>query len=177
MHNCIKNAKIYICEYSSFLYMPSETDNQEEKDRKNDNPRISVKIQDDFDYRVISDMAKKRKKSRSGAVRDIIHQWILSNTETLKKTYGVDIDEINEEIKLETASLVYDKELKPLEVKLIDELPEFFEMVEIVGIQDLADHFDVPIKTIKKIIYTHAKVIKSTGLNLTVKEGRIFKRD
>ena len=155
----------------------SDFENEEEKDSKKENPRIYVKIQDDFDYRVVSYMAEKRKKSRSGAVRDIIHQWILSNTEMLKKTYGVDIDEINEEIYLETASLIYDKELKPLENKLIEELPRFFEMVEVVGIQDLADHFDVPIKTIKKILYTHAKLIKSTGLNLIVKEGRIFKRD
>jgi len=157
--------------------MPSETEYQEEKDFRKDNPRISVKIQDDFDYRVVNRMAKNRDTSLSGAVRDIVHQWVLSNTEVLKKTYGVDIDEINDEIFLETATLVYDKELKPLEVKLIDELPEFFEMVEVVAIQDLADHFDVPIKTIKKIIYTHAKIIKSKGLNLTVKEGRIFKRD
>ncbi|TET00781.1 MAG: hypothetical protein E3J90_03710 [Promethearchaeota archaeon] len=157
--------------------MPSEAEYKEEKDRKKENPRISVKIQDDFDYRVVSKMAKNRDTSLSGAMRDIVHQWILSNAEMLKKTYGVDIDEINEEIFLETASLVYDKELKPLEVKLIDELSRFFEMVEVVGIQDLADHFGVPIKTIKKILYTHAKVIKSKGLNLTVNEGRIFKRD
>jgi len=157
--------------------MPSETKYQEEKDRKKDNPRISVKIQDDFDYRVVSKMAKNRNTSLSGAVRDIIHQWILLNTETLKKTYSVDIDDVNEEIFLETVSLVYDKELKPLEVKVIDEFPGFFEMVEDVGIQDLADHFEVPVKTIKKILYTHAKVIKSKGLNLTIKEERIFKRD
>ena len=176
LHKCIINANIYICRYSSFFYM-SDVENEVKKDSKKENPRIYVKIQDDFDYRVVSYMAKKRKKSRSGAVRDIIHQWILSNTESLKKTYGVDIDEINEEIYLETASLVFDKELKPLEVKLIDELPAFFEIVEVVLIQDLADHFGVPIKTIKKIIYTHAKIIQSKGLNLTVNEGRIFKRD
>jgi hypothetical protein len=157
--------------------MPSEAEYQEEKDRKKENPRISVKIQDDFDYRIVSKMAKNRDTSLSGAVRDIIHQWILLNTEMLKKTYSVDIDDVNEEIFLETASLVYDKELKPLEVKLINEFPGFFEMVEDVDIQDLADHFEVPIKTIKKILFTHAKVIKSKGLNLTLKEGRIFKRD
>lgn len=177
MHKCIKNANIYIYRYSSFLYMPSEAEYQEEKDRKKENPRISVKIQDDFDYRIVSKMAKNRDTSLSGAVRDIIHQWILLNTEMLKKTYSVDIDDVNEEIFLETASLVYDKELKPLEVKLINEFPGFFEMVEDVDIQDLADHFEVPIKTIKKILFTHAKVIKSKGLNLTLKEGRIFKRD
>ena len=157
--------------------MPSETDNQEEKDRKKENPRIYVKIQDDFDYRVVSRMAKNRDTSLSGAMRDIVHQWILSNTEMLRKTYGVNIDEINEEIILETASLIYDKELKPLEAKLIDELSGFFEMVEEVEIRDLADHFGVLIKTIKRIIYTHGKIIKSKGLNLIVKDTRIIKKD
>jgi len=153
--------------------MPSEDDSQEDSEQKN--PRISVKIQDDFDYRVINKMAKNRDMSLSGAVRDIVHQWILQNTETLDKTYNVDIDEINEEIFLETATLSYDKQLKPLEESLINELPGFFEMVEIVDIEDLAEHFEVPVKTVKKIIFSHANFIKKKGLNLTVREGKIYK--
>jgi hypothetical protein len=135
-----------------------------------------VKIQDDFDFKVVSKMAKNRDTSLSGVMRDIIHQWILTNTEMLENTYGVNIEEVNEEIFLETATLDYDKELKPLEEQLIEELPDFFEMVEAVTIQDLADHFEVPIKTIKKLIYTHSKFIKSKGLNLSVKEGTIYKK-
>ena len=153
--------------------MPSEDDSQEDNEQKN--PRISVKIQDDFDYRVVNKMAKNRDMSLSGAVRDIVHQWILQNTETLSKTYNVDIDEINEEIFLDTATLSYDKELKPLEESLINELPGFFEMVEIVDIEDLAEHFEVPVKTVKKIIFSHANFIKKKGLNLTVREGKIYK--
>lgn len=153
--------------------MPSKNDPSEDNEEKN--PRIYVKIQDDFDFRVINKMAKNRDMSLSGAVRDIIHQWILKNTDILKKTYNVDIDEVNEEIFLETASLSYDKELKPLEEALINELPGFFEMVEIVEIEDLAEHFEVPVKTVKKIIFSHANLIKSKGLNLTVREGKIYK--
>ena len=153
--------------------MPSKNDPSEDNEEKN--PRIYVKIQDDFDFRVIKKMADNRAMSLSGAVRDILHQWILQNTETLKKTYNVDIDDVNEEIYLDTASLSYDKELKPLEEALINELPGFFEMVEIVEIEDLAEHFEVPVKTIKKIMFSHANVIKSKGLNLTVREGKIYK--
>ena len=172
-HFCCINANIYILRYSSFLYMPSKNDPSEENEEKN--PRIYVKIQDDFDYRVIAKMAKNRDTSLSGAVRDIIHQFILRNTEMLKTTYGVDIEEINEEIILETTSLSLDKELKPLEKEIIEELPSFFELVEIVEISDLAEHFDVPIKTIKKILFTHGNLIKNKGLNLVLKEGRIYK--
>lgn len=153
--------------------MPSEDDSQEDSEQKN--PRISVKIQDDFDYRVVNKMAKNRDMSLSGAVRDIVHQWILQNTETLSKTYNVDIDEINEEIFLETATLSYDKQLKPLEESLINELPGFFEMVEIVDIEDLAEHFKVPVKTVKNLIFSHANIIKNKGLNLKVREGKIYR--
>lgn len=153
--------------------MPSEDDSQEDYEQKN--PRISVKIQDDFDYKVITKMAKNRDMSLSGAVRDIVHQWILQNTETLSKTYNVDIDEINEEIFLETATLSYDKQLKPLEESLINELPGFFEMVEIVDIEDLAEHFKVPVKTVKNLIFSHANIIKNKGLNLKVREGKIYR--
>jgi len=148
------------------------------KDKEQDKKlRISVKIQDDFDYRVIKKFAKNRDISLSGAVRDIVHQWILQNMNNLKKAYNVDIDEINDEIFLETASLSYDRELKPLEESLIKELPGFFEMVEIVEIEDLAEHFEVPVKTVKKIIFSHANIIKSKGLNLTIREGKIYKVD
>jgi hypothetical protein len=153
--------------------MPSKSDSSEDNEEKN--PRIYVKIQDDFDYRVITKMAKNRDTSLSGAVRDIVHQFILQNTNMLKTTYGVDIEEINEEIILETTSLSIDKELKSLEREIIKELPVFFELVEIVDIADLAEHFDVPVKTIKKIIFTHGNLIKEKGLNLVVKEGRIHK--
>jgi hypothetical protein len=153
--------------------MPSKSDPQEDSEEKN--PRISVKIQDDFDYRVITKMAKNRDTSLSGAVREIVHQFISQNTDTLKKIYGIDIDEINDEIILETTSLSLDKELKTLEKELIEELPVFFKLVEIVDITDLAEHFDVPVKTIKKIIFTHGNLIKEKGLNLVVKEGRIYK--
>jgi len=113
--------------------MPNKTDTKPEKEEeKEKNPRISVKIQDDFDFKVVSKMAKNRDTSLSGVIRDIIHQWILSNTEMLESTYRVNIDEINEEIFLETASLDYDKELKPLEVELIDDKTnEVFTVVEL----------------------------------------------
>ena len=153
--------------------MPSKSDPSEESEEKN--PRIYVKIQDDFDYRVITKMAKNRDTSLSGAVRDIIHQFILQNTDMLKTTYGVDIEEINEEIILETTSLSIDKELKTLERDIIEELPVFFELVEVVDITDLAEHFDVPVKTIKKIIFSHGNLIKKKGLNLIIKEGTIHK--
>ncbi len=152
--------------------MPSESTNQEDIEEKK--TRITVKL-DDFDHRVINKMATNRNISLSNSMRNIVHQWIESNPDLLKKNYGVDIKEISDEIFSESASLALDKTLRKIEKDIIKELPEFFEIVEVVDIDDLADHFDVPNKIIKKIIFTHSKEIKKVGLNLKLKEGQIFK--
>ena len=39
----------------------------------------------------------------------------------------------------------------------------------------LAEHFDVDIKIIKRIIFTHGREIKKSGLNLVLKNNVIFK--
>jgi hypothetical protein len=152
--------------------MPSENKNQDEVEQKT--PRISVKL-DEFDYKVINKMAEHRNISLSKSIYNIVHQWIESNPDILKENYGVDFKEVTQELLIETASLSYDKTLKPIEKEIIEELPVFFELVESVSISDLADHFDVPITSIKKIFYSHGKKIKSLGLNLTVKEGNVYK--
>ena len=152
--------------------MPSENKNQDEVEQKT--PRISVKL-DEFDYKVINKMAEHRNISLSKSIYNIVHQWIESNPDILKENYGVDFKEVTQELLLETASLSYDKTLKQIEKEIIEELPVFFELVESVSISDLADHFDVPITSIKKIFYSHGKKIKSLGLNLTVKEGNVYK--
>ncbi|MFW9938111.1 MAG: hypothetical protein ACFFD5_10715 [Candidatus Thorarchaeota archaeon] len=179
MHFCIKKAKIYkqICllfDQAKFcrLTMPSENKDQDEIEQKT--PRVSVKL-DEFDYKVINKMAENRNISLSKSINNIVHQWIETNPDILKENYGVDFKEITQELVLDTASLSYDKSLKAIEKEIIEELPTFFEMVESVSISDLADHFDVPVKSIKKIFYTHGKKIKSLGLNLSVKEGYIYR--
>ena len=179
MHLCIKKAKIYkqICELSEqerFCRLKKPTENKDQEDIDQKTPRISVKL-DEFDYKVINKMAENRNISLSKSINNIVHQWIESNPDILKENYGVNFKEITQELLLETASLSYDKSLMQIEKDIIEELPTFFEMVESVSISDLADHFDVPIKSIKKIFYSHGKKLKSLGLNLKVKEGYIYK--
>ncbi len=136
--------------------------------------RITVGL-DDFDYKVVNKMAKNRNLPLSEAMRMIVHQWIEYNPDLLKKNYGVDFGEITEEIKYETTEISLDKSLNPSEKIIIKELPEFFEIVDEVSIKDLAEHFGTNVKTVKKIIFTHGKEIKKTGLDLKFKEGSIYK--
>ena len=137
-------------------------------------PRITFTI-GEFDERVILKMAKKREVSKSEIVRNLIHNWIENNHDLLKNNYEIDFKEITEELQKDILKISLDKSLKPLEKDIIQELPEFFEIVEDVSIEDLAEHFDVDIKIIKRIIFTHGREIKKSGLNLVLKNNVIFK--
>lgn len=152
--------------------MPSDPETQEETEEKQ--KRITVKL-DGFDRKVVSKMATNRNISLSHSMRNIVHQWIEDNPDLLKKNYGIDVEEISEEIALETASITLDKTLKPYEKDIIKELPHFFEMVDDVSLEDLAEHFDVSVKAIKNIIFTHSEKIKKAGLILKYRGNRIFK--
>ena len=155
--------------------MPSKTvidDENEKKKPKMD--RITVGL-DEFDYKVISKMAQNRNIPLSEATRIVVHSWIESNPEILKRNYGVNVEEITEEIALESAEISIDKRLQPYEEAIINELPQLFEMVDDVGLEDLADQFEVSVKAIKNIIFTHSNHIKKVGLNLKYKGDRIYK--
>jgi alpha-amylase/alpha-mannosidase (GH57 family) len=152
--------------------MSSEPDTQEDTEDKQ--KRITVKL-DEFDRKVVSEMSTNRNTSLSYTMRNIVHQWIEINPDVLKTNYGVDVNEISAQLALETASISLDKTIKPYEQAIIEELPQFFRMVDDVALEDLADHFDVSVKAVKNIIFTHSEKINNTGLNLKYKGNRIYK--
>ena len=51
-------------------------------------------------------MSEYRDTSKSEIIRNIIHQWIEENPNTLKNNYAVDFMEINREIKVETEEII-----------------------------------------------------------------------
>jgi len=153
--------------------MPSESEAQEEVEEKQ--KRISVKL-DDFDRKVVSKMAINRNISLSSTIRNMVHQWIEDNSDLLKRNYGFDEEEISAQFALETASIVLDKSLKTYEKDIIKELPQFFEMVDDIALEDIAEHFDVSIKAIKNIFLTHGEEIKKIGLILKYRGDRIYKK-
>ena len=152
--------------------MPSEPDNQEDVEEKQ--KRITVKL-DEFDRKVVSKMTANRNTSLSHTMRNIVHRWIEDNPDVLKRNYGIDVGEISERLALETVNVLLDKTIKPYEKAIIKELPQFFEMVGDVSLEDLAERFDVNVKAIKNLIFTHSQEIKQVGLTLKYKENRIYK--
>ena len=145
-----------------------------ERDEEAKKKRITVGL-DDFDHKVVSKMSVNRNLSLSEVVRTIVHQWIEYNPDLLKKNYDIDFKEVTDELRQESYEISLDKSLKPFEKDIIKELPEFFELVESISVQDLAGHFDVDSKVIKRIIFIHGKEIKKIGLNLTLKNDVIYK--
>ncbi|MHA1468096.1 MAG: ribbon-helix-helix domain-containing protein [Promethearchaeota archaeon] len=137
-------------------------------------PRLTFTI-GEFDEKVIEKMALKRQVSKSEVIRTLIHNWIENNHDVLKNNYQIDFDEITNELLQDTLRITLDKSLKPFEEDIIKELPEFFELVDDVSVEDLTEHFNVDNKAIKRLIFVHAKEIKKLGLNLKLKEGRIFR--
>ncbi|MFX0010632.1 MAG: hypothetical protein ACFE9R_09975, partial [Candidatus Hermodarchaeota archaeon] len=49
------------------------------------------------------------------------------------------------------------------------------DKLERIPPEDLADHFNVSTRVIKKIMFTHSEEIEKVGLKLILKEGRIHR--
>lgn len=46
---------------------------------------------DAFDKKVITQMGKMKKQSRSEIVRNLVHSWIEKNSDILKSKYDIDL--------------------------------------------------------------------------------------
>ncbi|TFF98363.1 MAG: hypothetical protein EU547_01685 [Promethearchaeota archaeon] len=112
-------------------------------------------------------MSEYRDTSKSEIIRNIIHQWIEENPSTLKNDYGVNFQEINKEILVETKEITIQG--------LIEELPPKFETIESISLEELADYLEVDQKTIKKLIFEHAPELKEKGLELKYVDGLLKK--
>ena len=143
---------------------PNSSEENEKKKPKMD--RVTVSL-DEFDYKVISKMAKNRNIGLSEATRIVIHNWIETNPDKLKTNYGVDIEDLTEQIAL--ASMIDSVN------EIINELPQIFQLVDDISLIDLADHLEINVKAIKHLFFTQGEEIKKLGMNLKFKGDRIYK--
>ena len=144
---------------------PSNSIEENEK-KKPKMDRVTVSL-DEFDYKVISKMAKNRNIGLSEATRIVIHNWIETNPDRLKTNYGVDIKELTEEIAL--ASMIGSVS------EIIERLPQIFQLVDDISLIDLADHLEINVKAVKHLLFTQGENINKLGLNLKYKGDRIYK--
>ena len=143
---------------------PNSSEEIEKKKPKMD--RITVSL-DEFDYKVISKMAKNRNIGLSEATRIVIHNWIETNPDKLKTNYGVDINELTEELAM--ASMIDSVS------EIIIRLPQIFQLVDDISLIDLADHLEINVRAVKHLFFTQGEKIEKLGLNLKFKGDRIYK--
>ncbi len=143
---------------------PNSSEENETKKPKSD--RVTVSL-DEFDYKVISKMGKNRNIGLSEATRIIIHNWIETNPEKLRTNYGVDINDLTEQIAF--ASMIGSIN------EIINKLPQIFQLVDDISLLDLADHLEINVKAVKHLFFTQGEKIKKLGMNLKFKGDRIYK--
>ncbi|MFX1321631.1 MAG: hypothetical protein ACFFAQ_08305 [Promethearchaeota archaeon] len=109
-------------------------------------PRITVSL-DLFDETIISMMAKKRRKSKSEAVRFIVTQWISSNSNLLKEQFGIDTEHVSKELEIEDIDDFIKEKIK--------QLMEFSKTFKSIDIDLLAESLEMSRKRLVEIIFKH----------------------
>ena len=140
--------------------MPSETK------KSSDLSRITFSL-DAFDERVITLMAKKRKQSRSETVRNIIHNWIEGNSNTLNSNYDIDLNDITREIEITDYNQVIQS--------TIQKIVEYSELFNEIEFDMFAEQLKISKKILRDIIFDHKNKLEKLGVKLRIRGKLIVK--
>ena len=142
--------------------MPSEPK------KSSDLSRITFSL-DAFDERVINTMAEKRKQSRSETVRNLIHNWIESNTNTLKSNYDIDLNDITRDIEITD----YDQVIQSTIQKII----QYSELFNEIDFDIFAEQLKISKKILRDIIFDHKNKLEKLGVKLRIRGKLIIKEE
>lgn len=140
--------------------MPSEPK------KSSDLSRITFSL-DVFDERVIDLMAGKRKQSRSETVRNIIHNWIESNSEILNSNYAINLLDVARELGI--------TDFRQVIQQTITKLVKYSELFNEIEFDILAEQLDVSHKFLRDIIFEHKNALEKEGIKLRIKGNLIVK--
>jgi hypothetical protein len=140
--------------------MPSEPQ------KSSDLSRITFSL-DAFDERVLNLMAKKRKQSLSETVRNLIHNWIESNSITLKSNYDIDLNDITREIEITDYNQVIQNTIQ----KIIG----YSELFNEIEFDIFAEQLKVSKKILREIIFDHKNKLEKLGVKLRIRGNLIVK--
>ncbi len=142
--------------------MPSESK------KSSDLSRITFSL-DAFDERVITMMAEKRKQSRSETVRNLIHNWIESNTNTLKSNYDIDLNDITRDIEITD----YDQVIQ----STIQKILTYSELFNEIEFDIFAEQLKVSKKILRDIIFDYKNKLEKLGVRLRIRGKLIIKEE
>ncbi len=134
--------------------------------KTSDLSRITFSL-DAFDERVLNLMAKKRKQSRSETVRNLIHNWIESNSITLKSNYDIDLNDITRDIEITD----YDQVIQ----STIQQIVKYSELFKEIEFDIFAEQLKVSKKILRDIIFDHKNKLEKLGVKLRIRGKLIVK--
>lgn len=119
-------------------------------------PRITFSL-GSFEEKVIIKMAEKREVSKSEIIRTLVHNWIEENSDLLKNNYGILLEDISREMRIETSGSY-----------LIDELLGSFKRTKRIHIDRLATKLDVNSNDLLKLLDDTGDELEKKGLSLEI---------
>ncbi|MFX1410055.1 MAG: hypothetical protein ACFFA6_06865 [Promethearchaeota archaeon] len=147
--------------------MSSNSDIDNEKERKKPKlPRITVSL-DEFDELLISKLVGYEGQNKSEVIRTILKKWIGANTDIIQNTYGIKFSDIRRELQLE----VIEEEKE----QVIERLIHLFKRMRKFEISKLADKMEIPYDTLIDIITDYGDELEVKGLNLEIDGNYIVK--
>ncbi len=139
-----------------------------------DKKRITVNL-DEIDFRIIEALEGVIANSKSSVIYQMIKEWINKNAERIMKTWEIDLAGIRRQALAELKGIPAKKELDPLEINIIEQLPEYFETIQDTTPEELAKDLSIDEITLRRIVFRHRKELLKVGLKLRYSGGRLFK--
>lgn len=137
--------------------------------------RATVNI-DRLDHEIVLNLIGVIGNSKSAVICQMVKDWIKQNTDKLINTWEIDLPGIKRQIIAEAKGIKIDKDLKDFEESVIEQIPELFEAIESISIEEAAKMLEIAPFTLKKIIIYHRKTLEEKGLELTYKDGSILNK-
>ena len=137
--------------------------------------RVTINL-DKLEHEIVINLIGTLGNSKSSVICQMIKEWIKENSEKLINTWEIDLPGIKRQVIAEAKGVEIDKELKDIEVSIINQFPELFMAIESITVEEAAKMLQIAPFTLKKIIIYHRKTLEEKGLKLTYKDGSIINK-
>ncbi|MHA1723596.1 MAG: hypothetical protein ACTSXH_01980 [Promethearchaeota archaeon] len=127
--------------------------------------RITTTL-DFIDAKIIENLQGAFGNSQSSVINYIIKDWVKTNSDLLRLSYGIDIAGIRREIQSAIKGIEIEKELQK---RIFEELLIRFKRIKRIKITELAELLRVHPQTLKDIITIKGDELEAkSGLNLAI---------
>lgn len=147
----------------------NSTNNDEE-------PPKSVRITTTLDYidaKIIENLQGALGNSQSSVINYIIKDWIKTNSDKIRLTYGIDIAGIRREIQSVIKGIEIEEEIQ---MNVMNELQKRFKRIKKMKISSLAEMMSVHEQTLVNIITLKGDDLEQKGLDLEIDGEFIVKK-